>query len=156
MFINIHIYSKNYNSIKHFIKLFSNNVLLEKFKVTMSDSTYQNPTKKKIFTALKSPHVNKTAQEHFEYSLYVKKIKLHSYKGFLLLVFVKNLKNNLFSDLKFKVEVVNQPLKFCQNLKNKVNPDNFILIQNYQGLKSYMKIVNNYGRLILRSKYLFG
>jgi|AntRauTorckE6833_2_1112554.scaffolds.fasta_scaffold12845_5 ribosomal protein S10 len=148
MFINIYIYSKNYKSIKHFLRLFSENTLLEKLKVT----TYQNSTKKKSFTVLKSPHVNKTAQEHFEYGLYVKKLKLHSYKGLLLFAFIKSLKDNMFADLKFKVEVVNQPLKFRQSLKNKINPDNFSLIQNFTSLKLYMKIITNYGRLILKSK----
>jgi ribosomal protein S10 len=152
MFINIYIYSKNYKSIKHFLSFFSNNILLEKLKVTTHYSVHQNPTKKKIFTVLKSPHVNKTAQEHFEYGLYVKKIKLHSYKGLLLFTFLKSLKHNMFSDLKFKVEVANQPLKFSQSLKNKINPDNFLLMRNYKGLQSYIKITTNYGRLILKSK----
>ena len=58
----------------------------------------------------------------------------------------------MFSDLKFKVEVANQPLKFSQSLKNKINPDNFLLMRNYKGLQSYIKITTNYGRLILKSK----
>lgn len=153
MFINIHIYSKNYTSIKRLQTFFSSNFLLKKLKVTLFDSIYQNPIKRKVFTVLKSPHVNKIAQEHFEYILYKKTIKIHTYKGFLLLVFLKLLKYKIFADVKFKILIINQPLKFKQNIKNKINPNNFIVLQNCVGLKTYLTIFNNYGSFIIKSQF---
>jgi ribosomal protein S10 len=147
MFINIHIYSKNYKSIELFSTFFSNKTFTEKLKITTFSLPFQNPVKKKIFTVLKSPHVNKTAQEHFEYNLYTKQFKICSHKGFLLLTFLKNLKYNLFPDIKFKIEVINQNLKFGQKLKNKVNSDNFSLSHSYTGLKTYIQILNSYDSL---------
>ena len=152
MFINIHIYSKNYRSIKLISNFFANEAFLKFLNLTTFNSFYQNRIKTKLFTVLKSPHVNKTAQEHFECSIYTKQFKVYSSKGFLLLIFLKKLKNNIFFDTTFKVELINQPLKYNQKLKNNLNPDNFLLISNYACLKSYLKILNNYGNLVLRQK----
>jgi|TARA_B110000967_G_C18901297_1_gene575456 ribosomal protein S10 len=152
MFINIHISSKNYKSIKLFSSFFTNKILTEKLKLTTTSLFFQNPVKKKIFTVLKSPHVNKTAQEHFEYSLYTRQFKVHSSKGSLLLIFLKKLKHNIFFDVILKIEIVNQPLKYNQKLKNKINPDNFMVISNDTCLKKYIKVLNNYGNLILKQK----
>lgn len=152
MFINIHIYSKNYLSITRIVTFFSNTFLLKKLNVTIFTSIYQNPTKYKTFTVLKSPHINKTAQEHFDYCIYKKTLKIHSYKGFLVLTLLKLLKYKIFADVKFKISIANQPFKFEQNLQNKINPNNFILIQNSSGLKTYLKVFDNYGKFIIKSK----
>ncbi len=152
MFINIHISSKSYKSIKFFSEFFLNKLVTDKLKLTSSNLFFQNSIKKKIFTVLKSPHVNKTAQEHFEYRLYTHQFKIYSSKSFLLLLFLKKLKHNVFSDILFKVEIINQPLKHTQKLKNKINPDNFVLPSNFICLKEYIKILNNYGNLVLKQK----
>lgn len=152
MFINIHIYSKNYLSIKRLITFFSNNFLLKKLNLTVFSSIYQNPIKRKIFTVLKSPHVNKTAQEHFEYSIYKKTLKIHSYKGFLVLRLLKILKYRIFPDVKFKISVINQPIEFKRNLQNKMNPNNFIVIHNNFEIKTYLKVFNHYGNFVVTSK----
>jgi len=152
MFINIHIYSKNYASIKRIIAIFSNHYLLKKLNLTIFRSIYQNPTKRKIFTVLKSPHVNKIAQEHFEYNIYKKTLKIHCFKGFLVLTVLRMLKYKIFADVKFKISIISFPFKFKQNLQNNINPNNFILIRNSFCLKTYLKIFNNYGNFVLRSK----
>jgi len=152
MFINIHIYSKNYLSIKRLITFFSNNFLLKKLNLTTFNSIHQNPIKRKIFTVLKSPHVNKTAQEHFEYCIYKKTLKIHTYKGFLVLRLLKVLKYRIFSDVKFKILIINQPFKFKRNLQNKINPNNFIVLQNNLEIKTYLKVFNNYGNFVVTSK----
>ena len=114
MLFNIHICTKNYKSLQNFVKTISKKSLLKVLNVT--NSTYSIERKNKIFTVLKSPHVNKTAQEHFEQNFYSKKFKIYSYKPFLFLVFLKTLKLNSFTDLIFKIEVVNQPRKHKQIL----------------------------------------
>lgn len=149
MLFNIHICTKNYKSLQNFVKTISKKSLLKVLNVT--NSTYSIERKNKIFTVLKSPHVNKTAQEHFEQNFYSKKFKIYSYKPFLFLVFLKTLKLNSFTDLIFKIEVVNQPRKHKQILKNKINPDNFSVLQNNESLNNYLKILNNYGHLLLKN-----
>ena len=152
MFINIHIYSKNYRSIKLISSFFTNKIFLESLNLTSSNFSYQTPTRTKLFTVLKSPHVNKTAQEHFEYTIYTKQFKIHSSKSFLLLVFLKKLKHNVFFDVMFKIELVNQPLKYTQKLKNNLNPDNFLLVSNNTCLELYINVLNSYGSLVLKQK----
>lgn len=149
MLFNIHICTKNYKSLQNFVKTISKKSLLKLLSVT--NSTYSIERKNKIFTVLKSPHVNKTAQEHFEQNFYSKKFKIYSYKPFLFLVFLKTLKQNHFTDLTFKIEVVNQPQKHKQILKNKINPDNFSVLRNTESLNNYLKILNNYGHLLLKN-----
>lgn len=152
MFINIHISSKSYKSIKLFSNFLTNKTFTEKLKLTTPSLFFYNPIKKKTFTVLKSPHVNKTAQEHFEYRLYTRQFKIYSSKGLWLLTFLKKLKHNIFFDVIFKIEIVNQPLKYNQRVRNEINPDNFLLVPNSTCFKKYIKILNNYGNLIIKHK----
>ena len=43
--------------------------------------------KKTKFTVLKSPHVNKTAQEQFEYRIYKKQLKCFAFQSVLFLMY---------------------------------------------------------------------
>ncbi len=151
MFINIHISSKNYNSLKSFLNFFSNTTFVKKLNLVIFKQTFVNKKEKSFFTVLKSPHVNKSAQERFEYSLYSKQFKIHSCQSLLFLVLLKTLKTCLFSDIKFKVEILVQKSKFKHKIKNKVNPDNFSLSNNNLGLQTYINIWNNYGKLNLKT-----
>ena len=76
MFFTINLYSKNLNSINKFLNFFGNKTIKKKLKINFFTSRYQKPVKKKILTILKSPHVNKKAQEQFEYRIYKKKTSL--------------------------------------------------------------------------------
>ena len=80
MFINIHVSSKSAKSIKLISSFFTNETFTKKLNLLTSEFFFQNPTSTRIFTVLKSPHVNKTAQEHFEYRLYTRQFKVHSSK----------------------------------------------------------------------------
>ena len=62
MFLKLEIYSKNKNSYKkilNFLILLTNN--LKEFPIYVTSKKAKNNKKK--YTLLKSPHVNKTAQE---------------------------------------------------------------------------------------------
>lgn len=156
MFINIYIYSKNYHSIKKVLNLFSNKNLLKKLNLTsLNLSFYTQKKKKKKFTVLKSPHVNKTAQEHFNYTLYSKRIKVYSNQPFLFLILLKKLKNYTFSDVYFKIDLKNYNIKAKQKFKNQVNPDNFLLSSFNVNLNLYLKILVNYGKITLVQKTKF-
>jgi ribosomal protein S10 len=147
MFISIHIYSKNYNSLLNFVKHTQKSTFF-KNKLKLYNQNYFFK-KTKIFTVLKSPHVNKTAQEHFEFDYYTKYFKIYSKQNLVFLLFLKSLKRHLFFDIQFKIKIINQPQKQKIKLKNKINPDNFTLINNNFVLKDYLKVVDSYGILLL-------
>ena len=89
MFINIHFCSKNRKSIESFLRFFSKKTFTKKLKLVIFSRTYVNLSKRNNFTMLKSPHVNKVAQEHFAYHLYRYQLKVYSYKSRSLLLFLK-------------------------------------------------------------------
>ena len=98
MFLIISLKSKNLKSLIFFFNV------LKKFNI--NDNIKKLYTKKKIkrFTILKSPHVNKTAQQHFEYRLYLKKIYVKNFQIFKLLIILKKIKINLCCDVLISVK----------------------------------------------------
>ena len=77
MFIIIQIFSKNSNSISNFLKFLYK---LKKNKIlNLNFTIIQAPQlkKSKQFSVLKSPHVNKKAQEQFEYNVFNKQLKIY-------------------------------------------------------------------------------
>ena len=152
MFINLYIYSKNYNSIQNFINYASKAVVNKKLLNLNLYQINSSPKLVKILTALKSPHVNKTAQEHFEFICYTKHIKIYSIQALKFLFFFKSLKEKYFSDIVFKIQIINRPLKSELSFKNQINPDNFLLLNNNLNIKEYFKIINSYGILLLTQK----
>ena len=154
MFFIIHICSKNENSLQKFLQLFLDKQLNNHIKFEPLKKVLKYKTEKKIFTVLKSPHVNKTAQEQFEYRLYKKKIKINSNQFFLFLIFLKKIKLNLFSDLNFKIELIFNKKESLKKIKNTFNVDNYFLENDKYDLKNYLKILNLYGTLVLMKKSL--
>ena len=150
MFFNLHISTKNYNSIKRFLNFFSDQIFIKRLNLIIFKQTFVNKTQKSFFTVLKSPHVNKSAQEHFVYCLYSKQFKLQSYQSFSVLILIKILNYYLFPDVNFKIELFNQQFKFKNNITNKINSDNFCLLKTKSSLQIYINVLNNYGKLNLK------
>lgn len=106
----IKLYSKDKNSLKRFI------LLLQKINNKWKNLTFvfKNIKKrKKKVTVLKSPHVNKKAQTQFQtiiYSILIKYSSLEIKKNYILL---KKIRNQLFPDVKIKIEqtVFSNPIK---------------------------------------------
>ena len=157
MFITIKVYSKNYNSLHGFSEFLSEHVKnLEKVCVVIS-SVKKIKVAKKRFTVLKSPHVNKTAQEQFETALYQRNFNIYSYQGFLLLLILKRVNVSLFHDLKVVVELSLNGRNFTKSLKSNFNSNKISFIKNVKkeqsqdfpnhscSLKSYLKSLDVYG-----------
>lgn len=129
MFVIIQIFSKNSNSISNFLKflykLKTNKTLNLNFTIIQS-----SPFKKsKKFSVLKSPHVNKKAQEQFEYNVFKKQLKIYVSQFNKFLIIWKTVKLTLFTDINLK-------FKFNQNPNNfitisKINSDKFIKNKQY-------------------------
>jgi ribosomal protein S10 len=146
MLINIIIYSKNINSINKFLNFFYKKLTFKILKYQIFKSKFQKPIQKKILTVLKSPHVNKTAQEQFEYRLFRKQLTLFSYKSGLFLILLKYIKFKLFPDLKIKIILFSNSTKQYKAVQNRINPNNF----NSSLILNYLKIFDLHGEILLK------
>jgi ribosomal protein S10 len=177
----IKIYSKDKNSLKHFI------LLLQKINNKWKNLSFvlKNIKKRrKKITVLKSPHVNKKAQTQFQaitYSTLIKYSSLETKKNYILF---KKIKNHLFPDIKIKIEqtvlskntktlVKNQflPKKIyyynnstdTKNFKDKQKQKKRLLNWNTQSETAkrllqktlqYLKVLDSYGNIGLLNKKL--
>lgn len=152
MFIIIDIYSKNFYALSSFLSTFLSNKICNKLKLIIVKSSLQKTKKKKKLTVLKSPHVNKKAQEQFELHTYKKQIKCFTFKTFLFLVLLKKIKFNLFSEIVIKVSLIKNIKNSKKKIKNKFNVDNYQLNLSEVKLNNYLSIFEAYGEFILKSK----
>ena len=98
---NVTITSRNKNSIYNFFLFFNRATLCN---LNARIIYCQKNLKKKRLTVLKSPHVNKKAQEQFEHRLFKKQFRIEVTKIVKYLVFLKKLNYNLFSDIHIKLK----------------------------------------------------
>lgn len=99
----IKLYSKNKQTILKFIELLQNaNTSLKNMRLIFKISKAQK--KRKKIAILKSPHVNKKAQEHFQIIIYSTTINYFSWETYKSILFIKRIKNLMFSGLKIKIE----------------------------------------------------
>ena len=98
--------------------------------------------KRKFVTVLKSPHVNKTAQEQFEFRLYSKHLLIYSFKPLTFLLLLKQLKSLSFTGLNLEVKSFVEKNKMSKYTLETVNPDNITLNNSAKNLhlsKQYSK-----------------
>lgn len=104
MLFKLSLKSKNVNSLKNFIFTLNSieNILNEKsLKIKPIKKL-----KKVLFSILKSPHVNKTSQEQFDYVYYSSEILIFTNDYLKVLLFLKLLSNKFFSSINMKVTVI--------------------------------------------------
>ena len=146
MFINIYIYSKNKLSIANYLKFLKKYLRKKKLKFKNIIITFRKKTKTKVFTVLKSPHVNKTAQTQFEQRLYKNQLTVYSSNYLKLIYFVKYFSEKNFSDIKLKIKLIknknnNFILKKTTSFLNiDVNPTSFFKILDSLGEVNFKKI----------------
>jgi ribosomal protein S10 len=155
-YYQITITSKNEKSLKNYLTFFYKSIKI--FNLT---TKLLNKKKKKFFvTILKSPHVNKKAQEQFGYHIFSKQLLISFSNSYHLILFLKKIEKNLFSDITIKIKLqLNKNLP--EKLKKKLfNPDNFkicILKQTNFSLNTTkkLKFLNNDKSLFKKTKQLF-
>jgi ribosomal protein S10 len=156
---NVTIVSNNFNSLQKFFLFFFYN---KKINFNTIKKYFQKKKKKKTLTILKSPHVNKTAQEQFEYRIYSKQITIYSPQGFQYLVFLKKVNTHLFPDVKIKTEF-NMDYSMEKQIEV-LNPTNlkmnFFRRKNNRKLKlkakKLIKTFDIYGELLCMKSSKFG
>lgn len=106
MYINFTIKSKNKNSLTKFNKAFRRVLINKKLSILKKTVFFQKKGTKKVFTILKSPHVNKTAQEQFQFNLFVKNLRIKSFKIVRILVILKKIQSVCFADVQIKIKFI--------------------------------------------------
>ena len=152
MFVIIDIYSKNYQSLSNFLEFFCDEKTIHNLKLSLLKIKSQRPIKKKVFTVLKSPHVNKIAQEQFEYRIYKKRLKIFVPQIMLFLILFKKIRFYMFSDLGFKIKLISNLKSEKKKFKNNFNIDNFCLVHKELNLIKYLKMCEISGEFILKLK----
>nr|AEP41682.1 40S ribosomal protein S10 [Phytophthora psychrophila] len=77
-----------------------------KLKNIQIHGIFQTKNKKKIFTLLRSPHVNKKSREHFIYKNYTPKIDIKFKSIFQLLNFIILIKKILSENLLINIKII--------------------------------------------------
>jgi ribosomal protein S10 len=116
--------SKNKNSLNSAFLFFFN---ISELNFKTIKKYFQKKTTKSFVTILKSPHVNKKAQEQFETRFYSKQLSVYPTKKLKYIFFLKKIQNNVFSDVKLKIEVTT---KFSKEKKFNfftLKPQNYVL-----------------------------
>lgn len=152
---NITVTSRNKNSIKNFF-LFLNKTT--SINLNIIQKYFQEKTRKKKLTILKSPHVNKKAQEQFESRVFKKQLTIQVTKNFKYLIFFKKLSFDLFPDIKIKLQHIISD-KNIKKLKIKIFKPNNFKINKYSGFQTYnlnLKYLrNNMSKHLLTKKTNF-
>ena len=125
---NVTITSKNKNSISDFLLFFNENKLCN---LNVIKKYFQKKMGRGKLTILKSPHVNKKAQEQFESRLFKKQLTIQTTKNLKYLIFLKKLNYDLFPDINIRLKyIINKKDIFKLGLKI-FNPNYFKMNKNY-------------------------
>ena len=158
MFFRIKVSSKNLKSLKKFLTFLT--------KVKNLDMIFKQLPKqkvKKFITILKSPHVNKSAQEQFEYRIYSKIINIQSIQQFKTIYLLKKAHNSTFSGVSLKVESFIEKSLYSKPILIKYNPDNmnvrFLSFkeskQNLSDFNNYIQFFDSYGEFFLNDSIMY-
>ena len=128
---NVTITSRNKNSINDFLLFFNKNKL---YNLNVIKKCFQKKIEKKKLTILKSPHVNKKAQEQFESRLFKKQLTIQTTKNLKYLIYLKRLGYDLFPDINIRLKyIINN--KDILKLGLKIFNPNYLKMNKYYNLK---------------------
>lgn len=158
MFVNIDIYSKNIKSLNQFTKLLFNTMSVEKLNYKSVYKYFYKKNSRKVFTVLKSPHVNKKSQEQFEYFIFSNKVMIETFQIFKILIVLKKLQQVTGFDVAIKIKFQINSLKNSNCLLRTLRPTSYKLkLQKSKNtcdksFMNYLKLFDAYGSLEKKSK----
>lgn len=120
-----------------------------KKKINGIFSYSQQKQKQKVFTTLKSPHVNKTAQEQIEYRLFSKQINIFSFQILKFLILIKQIQTKICPDIEIQIKFVLNAKRILKIKRISLNPDNYKIKQLFSKKKKdifYKQKVYNYNK----------
>jgi len=97
---------KSFQTINQLKQNLINLKKFNKFKKIKINGIFQTKQQKKIFTLLKSPHVNKKSREHFIYKNYKPKIDIKFKQIFKLLNFLILIKKTLSKNSLINIKII--------------------------------------------------
>ena len=156
MFINIYLSSKNYTSLNTFLRFFVKMIKNKHIKTSAFLAQHSKPRLTKKFSILKSPHVNKKAQDQFEFHVYKKQLSLYSFQGLKVLMILKRIQCKLFADVKIKVGVVFNDSKLHKKIRKNLNPNRIILKKNKVNdslSKVYLQLLDMHGETHFKNDF---
>lgn len=140
-------FSSNEKSLNNFLQLLKENFKNKQTNIIKISRFVEN---KRLVTVLKSPHINKTAQEQFEKRKKIVKIFLISENFNKTIIAIKKILNIIFHDIKLTIKYL------TNNNSNKNNLLGIFKNTNFN-IKCYKKIRTNKSLLNKkRIKYLYG
>lgn len=167
MFFYLKISCKNKRLLKKFLCFLNKIELLSIFL-----KPFPKHRKRQFVTVLKSPHVNKTAQEQFEYRIYSKHFLIRSFKPLTFILLLKKLKNLSFPSINIEIKGVFEKDKTKKYALQVISPDNLALKNfcnykvklissakifdaNFLFCKKYIQLFDLYGEIHLKKKFHF-
>lgn len=168
-FYHLTFLSKNKNSLQRNFLFF---MITSNLNFAVVKKYFQKKTKKQFITILKSPHVNKSAQEQFVSHKFSKQLTIFSSKNFQYTYLLKQIKSNMFSDINLRVKCSLNKQKDTSTKLQIFNPDNFHLnlnenifnqkkilsrtitpqknfqINKVKKIKTFLKTLDIYGELV--------
>lgn len=115
MLFNLTIYFKSNNSKSLLLHLTAIHTVLDKLYIIKKLVNKSNHSI--VFSLLRSPHINKTAQQHFGFRQYKKIIKIIVQNFFKFILWTKVLNNHLFTDISLSIiYTINIKLIFVNSL----------------------------------------
>lgn len=150
MLFNLIIYSKNKKSLLEFFRNFEKTCKNNNIRIFYK--LYKSKKNQKKILLLKSPHVNKTAQERFKIKTFFKNVYIYSPTSFKLLTFFKKYINLTLFDIFIKIKILinkniikKKLITFCDiNNNTKLKKKNFKIIT-----KKILKNFDTFGQLKL-------
>jgi len=162
MFFYLRVSCKDKRILKKFINFFTK---LRSLPIFIKP--FSKREKRKFVTVLKSPHVNKTAQEQFEYRFFFKDFLVFSSKPSIFFLFLKKLKNFSFSGIKIEVQGLFEKKRIAKHVLKLINPDNIVLqnicfkqnnlkkdkisTSDLSLSKKYIQLFDSYGEICLQN-----
>ena len=145
MLFLIKVSTKNKKTLKNFLTFIT--------KLNIVQTNVKNISKKtlrKVVTILKSPHVNKSAQEQFEFRYYNKLLVIRSTQPLLFCVILKKIKDSNFLGLKLEVKGL---LKSSATRLKNFNPD-YVSVPTIdsKSITKYIQLFDIYGEFCLKQK----
>ena len=156
MLLSISIYSKNLELIKNLLQfLFNLNKVNKRLRLKTYYKLKSSKKTFKLFSLLKSPHVNKTAQTQFSSVIYKKQVVIYTPHIFKFLIFFKKLKRAI-AGVRLTIKLKYNFKYYSRKCKTLLNPNNVYLPtldkSCKRGLK-YLKLLDIYGEICFFTKF---
>jgi ribosomal protein S10 len=118
--------------------------------------------KQTVFTTLKSPHINKTAQEQIEYRLFFKHINIFSFQILKFLILIKKIQMTLCPDIQIQIKFGLNKKIIIKTKQASLSPDNYktslffsykkkVQKLNKKQILFYLKLFDIYGELSFKN-----